>query len=160
MLLRRLADRVSPRKHRLFACALLLVPSGPARRSDDRSRRAVQVGERLAGGLAGEEEVRRAAGEAAAAAALLMASGDLEAGAAAKACQDCLGPGWGLRAISAWHLAATAIDEASAAGWRLPCTRSWATPSSRCRPARLRPTVGTWNWPALPRGATTRCIRC
>ena len=52
----------------------------------------MDVAERVSDGLAGEEEVKRTASEAAGAAALILATGDLEAGAAAKACQDCLVP--------------------------------------------------------------------
>jgi hypothetical protein len=90
LLLRRLADGVSPRKHRLFACACCR--SIWARCQDERSRRAVEMAERQADNKGDAAEYRRAANEAAAATSLLLATADLEAAAAAKACQDCLTP--------------------------------------------------------------------
>jgi hypothetical protein len=74
------------RKLRLFAVACCRRMAH--RLSDPRSHRALDVAERYANGLASAEELQQASAEAAEAASLLAVSGDLEAGAAAKACHD------------------------------------------------------------------------
>jgi hypothetical protein len=87
-LLAGLAVPLSERKRRLVACACCRRIWD--RLDDDRSRHAVELAERLADGLAEPEEVRSASNKAGTAAGVLTSQGELEAGAAAKACQDCL----------------------------------------------------------------------
>jgi hypothetical protein len=86
---------ISPRKRRLFACACCRRIWD--RLADERSRDAVELAERLADGRANPDEVRQSNNQAGAAASTLLNQGDLEAMAAAKACQDCLN-GDGLQA--------------------------------------------------------------
>jgi hypothetical protein len=98
-LLYRLGDQVGRRVHQLFA-------SSCCRRiwhrlQEENCRRAVEVAEREADGLADADEVLTATREVADAAAQITDRGNLNAAAAARACQDCLTPDGAAAAVRA-----------------------------------------------------------